>query len=82
MSTALISHLLYGEVHATHLDKRGFAFATRWGSRFNLYLLCRLQEKHVKDEQIEHWNKIVKTQEELRDLLNKASNFARLKISV
>lgn len=31
----------------------------------------RLQEKHVKDEQIEHWKKIVKTQEELRDLLNK-----------
>lgn len=34
---------------------------------------CRLQEKHVKDEQIEHWKKIVKTQEELRDLLNKVS---------
>lgn len=33
--------------------------------------LFRLQEKHVKDEQIEHWKKIVKTQEELRDLLNK-----------
>lgn len=33
--------------------------------------MCRLQEKHVKDEQIEHWKKIVKTQEELRDLLNK-----------
>lgn len=33
--------------------------------------VCRLQEKHVKDEQIEHWKKIVKTQEELRDLLNK-----------
>jgi len=25
----------------------------------------------VKDEQIEHWKKIVKTQEELKDLLNK-----------
>lgn len=36
-------------------------------------LICRLQEKHVKDEQIEHWKKIVKTQEELRDLLNKVS---------
>lgn len=35
--------------------------------------VCRLQEKHVKDEQIEHWKKIVKTQEELRDLLNKVS---------
>lgn len=33
--------------------------------------MCRLQEKHVKDEQIEHWKKIVKTQEDLRDLLNK-----------
>lgn len=33
----------------------------------------RLQEKHVKDEQIEHWKKIVKTQEELRDLLNKVN---------
>lgn len=33
--------------------------------------VLRLQEKHVKDEQIEHWKKIVKTQEELRDLLNK-----------
>lgn len=31
----------------------------------------RLQEKHVKDEQIEHWKKIVKTQEELKELLNK-----------
>ncbi|KQK74406.1 hypothetical protein AAES_156998 [Amazona aestiva] len=30
-----------------------------------------LQEKHVKDEQIEHWKKIVRTQEELKDLLNK-----------
>jgi len=28
----------------------------------------------VKDEQIEHWKKIVKTQEELRDLLNKVIN--------
>ena len=36
-----------------------------------VYVLCRLQEKHVKDEQIEHWKKIVKTQEELRDFLNK-----------
>lgn len=36
--------------------------------------LLRLQEKHVKDEQIEHWKKIVKTQEELRDLLNKVSS--------
>lgn len=35
------------------------------------FSLFRLQEKHVKDEQIEHWKKIVKTQEELRDLLNK-----------
>lgn len=38
------------------------------------YLLSpnfRLQEKHVKDEQIEHWKKIVKTQEELKELLNK-----------
>lgn len=35
--------------------------------------VCRLQEKHVKDEQIEHWKKIVKTQEELRDLLNKVT---------
>lgn len=35
--------------------------------------VLRLQEKHVKDEQIEHWKKIVKTQEELRDLLNKVS---------
>ncbi|CAB1330628.1 unnamed protein product [Coregonus sp. 'balchen'] len=30
-----------------------------------------LQEKHVKDEQIEHWKKIVKTQEDLKELLNK-----------
>lgn len=36
--------------------------------------LFRLQEKHVKDEQIEHWKKIVKTQEELKDLLNKVSS--------
>lgn len=36
--------------------------------------VLRLQEKHVKDEQIEHWKKIVKTQEELRDLLNKVSS--------
>lgn len=28
----------------------------------------------MKDEQIEHWKKIVKTQEELRDLLNKVIN--------
>lgn len=34
-------------------------------------LSLRLQEKHVKDEQIEHWKKIVKTQEELKELLNK-----------
>lgn len=33
--------------------------------------MSRLQEKHVKDEQIEHWKKIVKTQEELKELLNK-----------
>lgn len=38
--------------------------------------LCRLQEKHVKDEQIEHWKKIVKTQEDLRELLNKVSRFS------
>lgn len=36
--------------------------------------VLRLQEKHVKDEQIEHWKKIVKTQEDLRDLLNKVSS--------
>lgn len=36
-------------------------------------IISRLQEKHVKDEQIEHWKKIVKTQEELRDLLNKVN---------
>lgn len=41
-----------------------------------LLCLCRLQEKHVKDEQIEHWKKIVKTQEDLRDLLNKVSRFS------
>ena len=34
---------------------------------------CRLQEKHVKDEQIEHWKKIVKTQEDLKELLNKVN---------
>lgn len=39
-----------------------------------LVSVLRLQEKHVKDEQIEHWKKIVKTQEELRDLLNKVSS--------
>lgn len=33
----------------------------------------RLQEKHVKDEQIEHWKKIVKTQEDLKELLNKVT---------
>lgn len=38
------------------------------------FYLFRLQEKHVKDEQIEHWKKIVKTQEELKDLLNKVIN--------
>lgn len=27
----------------------------------HIYCLFRLQEKHVKDEQIEHWKKIVKT---------------------
>lgn len=37
----------------------------------HLRCLYRLQEKHVKDEQIEHWKKIVKTQEELKELLNK-----------
>lgn len=37
----------------------------------SLLTFSRLQEKHVKDEQIEHWKKIVKTQEELKDLLNK-----------
>uniref|UniRef100_UPI00358F3440 lysine-specific histone demethylase 1A-like n=1 Tax=Myxine glutinosa TaxID=7769 RepID=UPI00358F3440 len=36
-----------------------------------LELVIQLQEKHVKDEQIEHWKKIMKTQEELRDFLNK-----------
>uniref|UniRef100_A0AAQ4R1R5 Lysine-specific histone demethylase n=1 Tax=Gasterosteus aculeatus aculeatus TaxID=481459 RepID=A0AAQ4R1R5_GASAC len=36
-----------------------------------LEVVIQLQEKHVKDEQIEHWKKIVKTQEDLRDLLNK-----------
>ena len=39
------------------------------------YWLFRLQEKHVKDEQIEHWKKIVKTQEELKELLNKVKLF-------
>ncbi|CAG10422.1 unnamed protein product, partial [Tetraodon nigroviridis] len=39
-----------------------------------LEVVIQLQEKHVKDEQIEHWKKIVKTQEELRDLLNKMVN--------
>ncbi|XP_078472346.1 lysine-specific histone demethylase 1A isoform X1 [Lampetra planeri] len=36
-----------------------------------LELVIQLQEKHVKDEQIEHWKKIVKSQEELKDFLNK-----------
>ncbi|MBN3290373.1 KDM1A demethylase, partial [Polypterus senegalus] len=36
-----------------------------------LEVVIQLQEKHVKDEQIEHWKKIVKTQEELKELLNK-----------
>uniref|UniRef100_A0AAV2JG87 Amine oxidase domain-containing protein n=1 Tax=Knipowitschia caucasica TaxID=637954 RepID=A0AAV2JG87_KNICA len=40
-----------------------------------LEVVIQLQEKHVKDEQIEHWKKIVKTQEELRDLLNKDDDF-------
>ncbi|XP_034015896.1 lysine-specific histone demethylase 1A isoform X2 [Thalassophryne amazonica] len=39
-----------------------------------LEVVIQLQEKHVKDEQIEHWKKIVKTQEDLRDLLNKMVN--------
>uniref|UniRef100_A0A8B9TGP2 Lysine-specific histone demethylase 1A n=5 Tax=Neognathae TaxID=8825 RepID=A0A8B9TGP2_ANAPL len=39
-----------------------------------LEVVIQLQEKHVKDEQIEHWKKIVKTQEELKDLLNKMVN--------
>ncbi|MEQ2218401.1 Lysine-specific histone demethylase 1A [Xenoophorus captivus] len=38
-----------------------------------LEVVIQLQEKHVKDEQIEHWKKIVNTQEELRDLLNKVT---------
>lgn len=40
----------------------------------HLRCLYRLQEKHVKDEQIEHWKKIVKTQEELKELLNKVES--------
>uniref|UniRef100_A0A8C9WJT4 Lysine-specific histone demethylase n=1 Tax=Scleropages formosus TaxID=113540 RepID=A0A8C9WJT4_SCLFO len=36
-----------------------------------LEVVIQLQEKHVKDEQIEHWKKIVKTQEELKEVLNK-----------
>uniref|UniRef100_A0A6Q2X1X9 Lysine-specific histone demethylase n=1 Tax=Esox lucius TaxID=8010 RepID=A0A6Q2X1X9_ESOLU len=36
-----------------------------------LEVVIQLQEKHVKDEQIEHWKKIVKTQEDLKELLNK-----------
>ncbi|MFT7813311.1 lysine-specific histone demethylase 1A isoform X1 [Arapaima gigas] len=36
-----------------------------------LEVVIQLQEKHVKDEQIEHWKKIVKTQEELKEILNK-----------
>uniref|UniRef100_A0AAR2LFV3 Lysine-specific histone demethylase 1A n=1 Tax=Pygocentrus nattereri TaxID=42514 RepID=A0AAR2LFV3_PYGNA len=36
-----------------------------------LEVVIQLQEKHVKDEQIEHWKKIVKTQEELKELLSK-----------
>uniref|UniRef100_A0A8B9LNF6 Lysine-specific histone demethylase n=1 Tax=Astyanax mexicanus TaxID=7994 RepID=A0A8B9LNF6_ASTMX len=36
-----------------------------------LEVVIQLQEKHVKDEQIDHWKKIVKTQEELKELLNK-----------
>uniref|UniRef100_A0A7N4PP85 Lysine-specific histone demethylase n=1 Tax=Sarcophilus harrisii TaxID=9305 RepID=A0A7N4PP85_SARHA len=39
-----------------------------------LEVVIQLQEKHVKDEQIEHWKKIVKTQEELKELLNKMVN--------
>ncbi|MEE6484899.1 hypothetical protein FKM82_014097 [Ascaphus truei] len=39
-----------------------------------LEVVIQLQEKHVKDEQIEHWKKIVKTQEELKELLNKLVN--------
>ncbi|XP_065432901.1 lysine-specific histone demethylase 1A isoform X2 [Chrysemys picta bellii] len=39
-----------------------------------LEVVIQLQEKHVKDEQIGHWKKIVKTQEELKDLLNKMVN--------
>ncbi|OBS63602.1 hypothetical protein A6R68_07862 [Neotoma lepida] len=40
-----------------------------------LEVVIQLQEKHVKDEQIEHWKKIVKTQEELKELLNKDDDF-------
>lgn len=43
------------------------------GYFFFFYPMFRLQEKHVKDEQIEHWKKIVKTQEELKELLNKVN---------
>uniref|UniRef100_A0A8C5AL60 Lysine-specific histone demethylase n=1 Tax=Gadus morhua TaxID=8049 RepID=A0A8C5AL60_GADMO len=39
-----------------------------------LEVVIQLQEKHVKDEQIEHWKKIVKTQEDLKELLNKMVN--------
>ena len=43
-----------------------------WQCGQGIYFVSfRLQEKHVKDEQIEHWKKIVKTQEELKELLNK-----------
>lgn len=50
---------------------RVFGWAHVLCYRDNLRCLYRLQEKHVKDEQIEHWKKIVKTQEELKELLNK-----------
>lgn len=44
--------------------------------------MYRLQEKHVKDEQIEHWKKIVKTQEELKELLNKVADFCILTFDI
>ena len=60
-----------GAMVVTGLGGNPMAVVSKQANMELAKMVIQLQEKHVKDEQIEHWKKIVKTQEDLRDLLNK-----------
>lgn len=66
-----VTHRTWWRMYPANVETKKRCIQIHTSTDFHCVCVCRLQEKHVKDEQIEHWKKIVKTQEDLRDLLNK-----------